>query len=230
MTLSLSVRIAEEFASKEKASLSLPALAELAIAAGYDALCMRASQVGIHSPQNAVENAAAILAARRLGVTMITGNFDVVYNNEHGPACLRKIGPHLELAGRLGAPLIRVALKSEQDIDWAKRASDEAAEFGLKLVHQCHTQSLFETVEGIERTLRRIDRPNFGIIYEPANLELCGQEYRPGNSGAACTMDIQCLLAKPASEKGGQNDSHNLAPRPSVIRFDSGSRSWRDKL
>ncbi|MBM3834670.1 MAG: sugar phosphate isomerase/epimerase [Verrucomicrobia bacterium] len=177
MTLSLSVRIAEEFASKEKASLSLPALAELAIAAGYDALCMRASQVGIHSPQNAVENAAAILAARRLGVTMITGNFDVVYNNEHGPACLRKIGPHLELAGRLGAPLIRVALKSEQDIDWAKRASDEAAEFGLKLVHQCHTQSLFETVEGIERTLRRIDRPNFGIIYEPANLELCGQEY-----------------------------------------------------
>jgi sugar phosphate isomerase/epimerase len=37
--------------------------------------------------------------------------------------------------------------------------------------------SLFETVEGIERALMAIDRPNFGLIYEPANLELCGQDY-----------------------------------------------------
>jgi sugar phosphate isomerase/epimerase len=77
----------------------------------------------------------------------------------------------------LGAPLIRVALKQEDDIPWAQRAADEVAERGVKLAHQCHTQSLFETVEGIERTLRRIDRPNFGLIFEPANLELCGQDY-----------------------------------------------------
>ena len=38
--------------------------------------------------------------------------------------------------------------------------------------------SLFETVDGIEQTLRRIDHPNFGLIFEPANLELCGQDYR----------------------------------------------------
>ena len=45
------------------------------------------------------------------------------------------------------------------------------------LFRSCHTASLFETVEGIESTLRKIDRPNFGLIYEPANLELCGQDY-----------------------------------------------------
>ena len=50
---------------------------------------------------------------------------------------------------------------------------------GITLVHQCHTLSLFETVDGIERTLRAIDRPNFGLIYEPANLEICGQNYGP---------------------------------------------------
>lgn len=39
--------------------------------------------------------------------------------------------------------------------------------------------SLFETLDSIEQTLRAIDRSNFGVIYEPANLELCGQDYGP---------------------------------------------------
>jgi sugar phosphate isomerase/epimerase len=178
MTLSLSVRIAEGFLSKEIPSVSLADLAALAKASGYSALCMRASQVGVHSSPAAIQNAATTIRQYGLGVTMLTGYFDVVYNNAAGPNCLRQIKPYLELALALNAPLIRVAVKSDEDIPWAQRAADEAAERGIKLAHQCHTQSLFETVDGIEQTLRRIDRSNFGIIYEPANLELCGQDYR----------------------------------------------------
>lgn len=177
MTLSLSVRIAEGFQSKETASMSLGALSELAAASGYSALCMRASQVGVHSPKAAVQEAVATLRQQGLGVTMVTGDFDIVYNNDAGPNCLRQIGPYLELALALHAPMLRVALKQEDDIPWAQRAADEALERGLKLVHQCHTQSLFETVDGIERTLRCVRRPNFGLVFEPANLELCGQDY-----------------------------------------------------
>ena len=84
---------------------------------------------------------------------------------------------YLRLAKRLGAPRIRVALKMESDISHAQRAADEAAEQDVQLVHQCHTLSLFETVESIERTLGAIDRPNFGLVYEPANLEICRQDY-----------------------------------------------------
>jgi sugar phosphate isomerase/epimerase len=68
-------------------------------------------------------------------------------------------------------------LKKEADIAAAQEAADIAAESGVKLVHQCHTLSLFETVDGIMETLQKIDRENFGLIYEPANLELCGQPY-----------------------------------------------------
>lgn len=175
MKLSLSVRFAESFHSKEEASMTLRELADLALAAGYDALCMRASQVGVQSAVEAVNAAAEVLAARGLKVTMITGDFDIVYNNERGPSCLRNIQPYVKLALALKAPLIRVALKTQEDIPWAQRAADQAAAHGLKLVHQCHTQSLFETIDGIDQTLRRIGRPNFGLIYEPANLELCGQ-------------------------------------------------------
>jgi sugar phosphate isomerase/epimerase len=179
MKLSLSVRIAEEFQSKERARLRLEELTALARDAGYDALCQRASQVGVHSSAEAQRQAAAQIHACGLSVTMVTGDFDIVYNNEAGPSCLRNIGPYLDLAETLGAPLIRVAMKTEEDIAWAQRAANEAAARGIMLAHQCHTQSLFETVEGIETTLRRIDRPNFGLIYEPANLELCGQDYGP---------------------------------------------------
>lgn len=177
MLLSLSVRIAEEFLSKEKARLSLEELADLAVEAGYDALCMRASQIGVQTPPEERERGAQIIRDRGLKVTMVTGDFPVVYNNDQGPDCLRNIGPYLELAQSLGAPLIRVALKKEEDIAAAQQAADEAAQVGITLVHQCHTLSLFETVDSIERTLRAIDRPNFGLIYEPANLEICGQDY-----------------------------------------------------
>ena len=177
MQLSLSVRIAEGFLSKEEAILDLDAVASIAKNAGYDAICMRASQVGVQSSSEQVAVAQQVLQANGLGVSMLTGDFDVVYNNERGPDCLRNITPYLQLAKQLGAPLIRVALKEDEDIGWAQRAADEAAAEGIRLVHQCHTLSLFETVDAIERTLSQIDRANFGLIYEPANLEICGQPY-----------------------------------------------------
>jgi sugar phosphate isomerase/epimerase len=179
MKLSLSVRIAEEFLSKERARIPLLELTQLARQTGYDALCMRASQVGVQSSADQQQLAATVIHDAGLSVSMVTGDFAIVYNNEQGPACLRNIEPYLQLASTLGAKLIRVALKTEADIEWAQRAADAAAKRELQLVHQCHTLSLFETVDGIEHALRRIDRPNFGLIYEPANLEICGQDYGP---------------------------------------------------
>ena len=56
--LSLSCRIAEGFLSKEEATLTLAELADLAASSGYEAICMRASQVGIHSSRAAVRPCA----------------------------------------------------------------------------------------------------------------------------------------------------------------------------
>jgi sugar phosphate isomerase/epimerase len=179
MKLSISARIAESFLSKEEATLSLTELADLAVTAGYDAVCMRASQIGVHSSKDEVTAARQLLDARNLGVSMVTGDFDIVYNNDNGPQCLRNITPHLDLAESLGAPLIRTCIKTPADISFAQQAADEAAERGIRLAHQCHAESLFETPEQIVETLQKIDRPNFGLIFEAANLDECGQEYGP---------------------------------------------------
>ena len=177
MQLSISCRIAERFLSKREPSMSLEELASLAVDAGYDAICMRASQIGVQSSEDQVTAARRVLDDRGLAVSMVTGDFDIVYNNENGPNCLREITPYLDLAEALGARLLRVCLKQPEDIRYAQAAADEAAERGLTLVHQCHTLSLFETLDGMVDTLEKINHSNFGLIFEAANLEGCRQEY-----------------------------------------------------
>jgi sugar phosphate isomerase/epimerase len=177
MKLSLSVRVAETFSSKEHSTMSIDQLIELAQRFGYGALSMRASQAGIHSPPEEVRQMSDKIRAAGLSVSMITGDFAVPNNNDQGPEGLRQIGPYLDLAEAFGADLIRVCMKKEEDIAWAQRASDEARERNIRLAHQAHCASLFETVQGSLEVLERVGKPNFGIIYEPANWMIVGEDY-----------------------------------------------------
>ena len=173
MNLSLSCRIAEGFLSKREAIMDLAELCHLAVQAPFDSICMRASQLGIAHTVDETEKAANLIHRSGLAVSMVSGDFDIVYNNDDGPRCLQDITPYLDLAERLDTQLIRVCIKHEDDLKAAQKAADEAKERQISLVHQCHVQSLFETVDQIESCLRRIGRPNFGLIYEAANLEQC---------------------------------------------------------
>ena len=177
MKLSLSVRVAESFSNKRESTIPLEDLARIAADAGYDALCMRASVVGVHSAAGRAARVRRTVAEQGLTISMITADFPVPENSAEGPLSLRGITPSLDLAEALGADLIRICMKTEEDIVHAQRAADEARERGIRLAHQSHTRSLFETVDGSVAVLKAVGRPNFGIIYEPANLALCGQAY-----------------------------------------------------
>jgi sugar phosphate isomerase/epimerase len=179
MKLVVSARISEGFLSKEQTLLSLPELAEIAKQSGYEAICMRASQLGANASKGELREARRILDEHGLGVSMVTGDFNIVYNNEHGPDCLRHLGPHLDLAETLGAPFIRVCIRAEGDLDAARHAAIAARRRGITLLHQCHVQSRFETVEQIISSLETIGQENFGLIFEAANLEECRQSYGP---------------------------------------------------
>ncbi len=177
MKLSLSARVGEKYFAKREAAISLPELADIAVASGYHALCMRASQIGIHTPRDEVAGKARLLRERGLAVSMVTGDFPIPENTDEGPQALRNIGPYLDLAEALGSKLVRVALRKDEDIVWAQRAADAARERGIALAHQCHNRSLFERIDETLDVLRRIGRANFGLTYEPANLECCGEPY-----------------------------------------------------
>ena len=176
MRLSLSVRIAEA-ATKDRMTMPFEDFVRLACDTGYPSVCMRASAVGVQSSQKELAGARALLDELGLAVSMATTDFDVPLNNERGPDNLRDFGAHLDVAESLGATLIRVCMKRPDDIEAARRAADQAAERRVRVAHQCHTNSLFETVDEILEVVARVGRDNFGIIYEPANLMLCGQSY-----------------------------------------------------
>ena len=178
MKLSLSVRVAEA-ACKTRLNVPFAELLELAVANGYHAVCLRASAGGVQTGRGELEAMRGEVEAAGLSVSMVTADFDVPLNNEQGPESLREIGPSLEVAEAFGCDLIRVCLKTADDIDRAREASDRARDRGIRLAHQCHTTSLFEQVGPMLDVLEAIDRPNFGLIYEPANLMLCGEDYGP---------------------------------------------------
>ena len=176
LQLSLSVRIVEA-ACKKKLKVPFTDLVSIAAETGYDAVCMRASAGGVQTPVEHLRHMRETVEGYGLRVSMVTSDFDVPLNNENGPNSLRNIGPSLDVADILGCDLIRVCLKNNDDIPYAREAAKQAADRGIRLAHQCHTSSIFEKVDQILANLQSIGQPNFGIIYEPANLMICGESY-----------------------------------------------------
>lgn len=176
MKLSLSVRIVET-PCKTKLFMPFEEVVDIAQETGYQAVCLRASAGGVQTPIAQLEQMRRRVEAAGLFISMVTADFNVPLNNEQGPDSLRDIGPSLEVAEAVGCTLVRVCMKRPDDIPLAKQAAMQAARRGIRLAHQCHTASLFEEVEPMLLVLKQIDEPNFGIIYEPANLLLNGQSY-----------------------------------------------------
>jgi sugar phosphate isomerase/epimerase len=177
MKLSLSVRVAEKFTNKRESSMTIDELIDIAKNNGFEALCMRASQAGVQTPAETVQQMSEDIQRAGLSVSMVTGDFAVPQNDEHGPDGLRNITPYLDLADAFRSNLIRVCMKKDEDIAWAQKAADEAKERQIRLAHQSHCASMFETIDGAFETLHKVGRSNFGLIYEPANWMVAEEPY-----------------------------------------------------
>ncbi|MFN0198484.1 MAG: sugar phosphate isomerase/epimerase family protein [Planctomycetaceae bacterium] len=176
MKLSLSVRIAEA-PCKTKLNVPLGEIVQLAKELGYQAICMRASAGGVQTPRAELENMRRQIESAGLTVSMVTADFDVPLNNDDGPNSLRNISPSLDVAEALGCDLIRICLKTQEDLSYLLPAVEQAANRGIRLAHQCHHASLFERVDDALKILESIGHDHFGLTYEPANLYVCGEDY-----------------------------------------------------
>ena len=157
--------------------MPLGEFARMARRLGYRALSVRASQVSIDSSPEEVTGARRALEEHGVGVVMVTGTVSLAANDSHAGDPLRHITPHLDLAERLGSTLVRVMLRSKEDIPFAARAAAEAGERGLKLAHQTHIGTLCETVDSTLEVLRKVGSPYFGVTFEPSNLLVCGSPW-----------------------------------------------------
>jgi sugar phosphate isomerase/epimerase len=112
-----------------------------------------------------------------LSVSMVTGDVALAANAGDVGRILREPEPYLDLAEALGCDLLRVMLRSEEEVDRLTVVCDAARQRGIRLAHQIHWGTLLETVDGALSVVRRVDRTNFGLTFEPSNLMLCGEDH-----------------------------------------------------
>ena len=138
---------------------------------------MRASVVSVDSPAERVREVRRLLDDLGLAVSMVTGDVALAANTPDATRVLHEPEPYLRLAEQLRCDLVRVMLRSDDEVRLAQHVCDLAGERVIRLAHQTHFGTLFETVEGTLEVVRRIDRPNFGLTFEPSNLMMCGDDY-----------------------------------------------------
>ena len=177
MKLSLSARIAEDEHRKDTTAIGFEELAKVARDTGFSGLCIRPSQATVDTPKEVIQEMRAVLDRYGLAASMVTLDPVIATNTAEAGRPQREIGRHLDYAEILGATLIRIAIKDDEDVKRTRTACDEAAERGIMLLQQTHTDSPAETIEGCVDLVKRIDHESFGLTVEPGNLVLGGDEY-----------------------------------------------------
>ena len=177
MKISISSRITEYSDNKEKSFLSLDSFIKLASENKFDGVSLRPSLISTQSSEYSVNQAQKLFIKNNMKVSMITSNIHLAKNDELASDILRNITPTLDLAEKLKTSLIRIMIKNNDDIYYAKKALDEAKERNLKLLQQTHWGTLAETVDETVTLIKTINRQNFGITFEPANLMACGSNF-----------------------------------------------------
>lgn len=179
MKLSLSGRIGEHSHIKDKTAIGFEDLAQLASEIGYEALCIRPSQASVDTADEEIRHMRQVMDRYNLQASMVLLGGAVAANTADSGQALRAFGRQLDVTDMLGARMIRVGVNTEEDVRWAQQAADQARERGVSLVHFTHSYSPFETVDQCLEMMARINRPNFGLAVEPANLLQCGEDYGP---------------------------------------------------
>jgi sugar phosphate isomerase/epimerase len=176
--LSLSGRISEPIGDVPNLKpLNFDEFLYVARSTGYDAICIRPLQCNISTPLETMVEMARKTREAGLKVSMVTCDNDQPPNNDCAPYALLNITPRLNMAGIFGTKLIRCQIKRTEQLGWAQRACDEARERGLWITHLSHPDTLFGNVGDAIDCLKKINRSNFGLTYEPVNWMYTAKGY-----------------------------------------------------
>tara|TARA_B100000941_G_scaffold103380_1_gene72373 strand:- start:859 stop:1683 length:825 start_codon:yes stop_codon:yes gene_type:complete len=177
MKISISSRISEYSNDKTKSFINIEDFVNLAIKNNFNGVSLRPAMVSTESTENKINKTSKIFRDNKICVSMITSNIHLAKNDELASQTLRNITPTLDLAEKLRTSLVRIMIKKSEDIFYAKKALDEAKERNLKLLQQTHWGTLAETLDETVSLAKTINRQNFGITFEPANLMACGSDF-----------------------------------------------------
>jgi len=160
MKLSLSGRLIE--VQYRYCELDLKEFIEFAHSCEYDAVELRPTQITAHTTKKDLKELRRVLDASGIDVSCIM------------TPGLERLKSYAEFAHILNCNTLKAWVNN---IEWIQRASDLLQSLTLRLATQIHTGGPFETIESCINTLEAINRKNFGIFYDAANLFEAGEEY-----------------------------------------------------
>lgn len=194
MKFSLSGRCVLPLKAGDGLAMENEAFLALAHDVGFDGVDLRWEQLNPTLPDGKVEEVRRL--CRETGLEVFSLNAKDLAAGSFGRL--------LELAKELGCGRIRV----RGDVAALQQAADLARPAGMRLAEQMHTGAAFETVAAAGETLSRVDRGNFGVIAEPANLRMAGETFTPATfeplRGRIFWCHVQSLEVVPADSAEGR--------------------------
>ncbi len=158
MKFSLSGRIIE--VDYKYCQMDVAEFGELAKQSGYDAVELRRTQIDADTSMEEVSRMADALNKIGIGVSRFPAG------SVKDAESLKQLSKFADMAEVLGCPYLVVGF---EEIPWIQKAADFLKERGLAIVIQVHTGGPFETPKLAVKTLKEIDRKNFGLMYDPTN-------------------------------------------------------------
>ena len=158
MKFSLSGRIIE--VAYKYCKMSIDEFIKMAGEIGYDAVELRRTQISEKSTPEELQQIKEASQKYNVGISRI-------------PACsvkddasMKELEKYADMAVELNCPYLAIGFETTQ---WAQKAADYLKERDLSIAIQVHTDGPFESPELALKTLKEIDRDNFGLMYDPAN-------------------------------------------------------------
>jgi len=167
MKLSLSGRLVE---SGSETIISIREFLDLAGRCGYDAVDLRASQLGPATSEAELDAIRAGLADN--GLHLFEGAFRGTLADDGEEA----FAEFAKTVASLGGEGIRMG----GDLATLKRGAQLAGAHGVRILYQMHTNGPFETIAAAVAAVGEIAEPSFGVMPEPANLLMAGEPFAEG--------------------------------------------------
>jgi len=175
------------------------AFLELAHDVGFDGVDLRWEQMNPSLPDASVEEVRQL--CRETGLEVASLNAKGLDKETFQPL--------LALAQELDCRRIRV----HGDIPSIQKAADWALPSGIQLAEQMHTGGAYESATLAKKTLAEVGRDNFGVIAEPANLRMAGDDFTAENFGLIRNKifwcHIQSLIVVPLDAAEGRSMLRN---------------------
>lgn len=166
MILALSGRM---FETREGISKTVEEFIQFAREAGFGGVELRLGHINPGTKDEEAYRIRDLLEGYGVRCAFVNGG------NPDSPENLSNFKRMVDLAGIIGAHMVRCGGAGHENIGRFREAASYAQEKGIKVISQLHNGTLFANIDMALDTLSKIDHPNYGVAFEANHLIFDGQ-------------------------------------------------------